>query len=204
MKFTYEMSSERAVFLGTEGPRFASKNYSMSKHTSKLEERSNRHIFLCVIPSAWKMFFFFNLLKERHCACYQRTQSKRDSSQTKVISNPAYSNVVTHKSLSQQNTGQILIMKYRFEIQTKGKNILLFVTTYNSGVLKLKEILRRTDRHQPEPCTNLSECPHCHLLEEHVAQRPLWSELRSLLSKTLGFSDIHVFTRILKTVTVLR
>ena len=54
------------------------------------------HVFLFVPPPQREKRV---LLKERHPACYKRTQLKRDSSQTNGISNSAYSNAATQKSL---------------------------------------------------------------------------------------------------------
>ena len=54
------------------------------------------HVFLFVPPPQREKRV---LLKERHRACYERTQLKRDSSQTNGISNSAYSKAATHKRL---------------------------------------------------------------------------------------------------------
>ena len=54
------------------------------------------HVILFVPPPQREKKFF---LKERHRACYERTQLKRDSSQTNGISNSAYSKTATHKRL---------------------------------------------------------------------------------------------------------
>ena len=54
------------------------------------------HVFLFVPPPQREKRV---LLKERHRVCHERTQLKRDSSQTNGISNSAYSKAATHKRL---------------------------------------------------------------------------------------------------------
>ena len=92
IKFTCEMSSERAIFLDTEvfkGPRFASNKIMILDVQThfKATKRSNTLISLHATPSASKRV----LLKERHFVCYERTQLKRNSSQANGNSNSAYS-----------------------------------------------------------------------------------------------------------------
>lgn len=68
----------------------------MSKNTSTAATETSQymHFSLCH-PSAWERV----PLKERHCAFYEQTQLKKDSSQTNDISNSAYSNAAAHKNM---------------------------------------------------------------------------------------------------------
>ena len=65
------------------------------------------------------------------------------------------------------------------------KNILPFVTTYNPGVPKLNEILLKKwspITKNPNPSTNLSECPHCSLQEGQITQRAFGQSFLTLRS----------------------
>ena len=98
IKFTCEMS-ERAVFLlDTEvfkGPRFASnKILDVQTHFKATETFQYTHFSSCHPLSVKKGF-----IKGQTLRCYERTQLKRNSSQANGISNSAYSNAATHRSL---------------------------------------------------------------------------------------------------------
>ena len=99
IKFTCEMSFERAVFLDMEvfkGSRFEQSTRCLNTLQSNRNVPIHAFLFVSHPPlTAWKRL----LLKQRHFACYERTQLKKDPSQANGISNPGYSNAATHKSL---------------------------------------------------------------------------------------------------------
>ena len=80
----------------------------------------------------------------------------------------------------------------------KSKNILPFVTTSNPGVQKLKVILMKKwspITNNPNPSTNLCECPHRRLQEWQITQRAFGQSFGTFKScQTLVFSDIQAFS----------
>ena len=117
--------------------------YSMSKHISKLQKRSNTRISLHATPSASKRV----LLKQRHYVCYERTNSIKEKFESskrdfkfrlleRGYPQKLVNNIQAEVDFSSRNNA----LKYK---PKTSKNILPFVTTYNPGVPKLKEILMK-------------------------------------------------------------
>ena len=174
--FTYEMSS---VFL-SRYRSFQRTPFSVEQRTRcpktlqrRLQKRANTCISLRATPQVQKGF---HALKERHCAFYEQTQLKKDSSRTNDTSkfNSAYSNAAAHMNLltkykPRSNSHNETTLEIQFKAIPKRSTIRHHL--YNPGVPKLKEKLV-FDHQQREPCTNFSKCSHGRLQDGKITQRP--------------------------------
>ena len=116
-------------------------------------------------------------LKERHCAFYEQTQLKKDSSRTNDISNSAYSNAAAHKNMltkhkPRSNSHNETTLWNSIQSHSK--------TSYHSSPPiqpRSTETQRDPyqklvfDHQQREPCANFSKCSHCRLQQGKITQR---------------------------------
>ena len=114
----------------------------MSKHISKLQKRSNTRVSLHATPSASKKSFI-----KGETLCLLRTNSIKEKFESskqdfkfrlleRGYPQKLVNNIQAEVAFSSRNNAS----KYK---PKTSKNILPFVTTYNPGVPKLKEILMK-------------------------------------------------------------
>ena len=144
IKFTCEMSSERAVFLDTEvfkGPRFAS-NKVLDVQTQKATETFQyTHFSSCHPLSVKKGFIKGETLRLlRTNSIKEKFESSKRDFKFRLLERGYPQKLVNKIQAEVDFSSRNSASKYK---PKTSKNILPFVTTYNPGVPKLKEILMK-------------------------------------------------------------
>ncbi|XP_068692864.1 uncharacterized protein [Montipora foliosa] len=145
IKFTCEMSSERAVFLDTEvfkGPRFASnKILDVQTHFKATETFQYTHFSSCHPLSVKKGFIKGETLRLlRTNSIKEKFESNKRDFKFRLLEHGYPEELVNKIQAEVDFSSRNNALKYK---PMTSKNILLFVTTYNPSVPKLKEILMK-------------------------------------------------------------
>ena len=115
----------------------------MSKHILSPQKLSNIRVSSHVTLSTLRRF----LSKEKHCVCWELTQSKKSSSQWNEIFNPVYAIEASYPLEFIESILTDIDFSWRkAALQTKpktSKNLLPFVTTHNPATPNLKKILMK-------------------------------------------------------------
>ena len=145
IKFTCEMSSERAVFLDTEvfkGPRFASnKILDVQTHFKATETFQYTHFSSCHSLSVKKGFIKGETLRLlRTNSIKEKFESNKRDFKFRLLERGYPEELVNKIQAEVDFSSRNNALKYK---PMTSKNILPFVTTYNPSVPKLKEILMK-------------------------------------------------------------
>ena len=145
IKFTCEMSSEHAVFLDTEvfkGPRFASnKILDVQTHFKATETFQYTHFSSCHPLSVKKGFIKGETLRLlRMNPIKEKFESSKRDFKFRLLERGYPQKLVNNIQAEVDFSSRNNALKYK---PKTSKNILPFVTTFNPGVPKLKEILMK-------------------------------------------------------------
>ena len=142
IKFTREMSSERAVFLGTEvftGHRFASnKVLDVQIRFKATEAFQNTPFSSCYPLSVKKKGETLRLLRTN--SIKERFETNKQDFESRLLGRGYPQKLVNKIQAEVEFSSRNNSLKYKPKIS---KNILPFVTAYNPGVPNLKEILMK-------------------------------------------------------------
>ena len=145
IKFTWEMSSERAVFLDTEvfkGPRFASnKILDVQTHFKATQTFQYSHFSSCHPVSVKKGFIKGETLRLlRTNSIKEKFESNKRDFKFRLLERGYPEELVNKIQAEVDFSSRNIALKYK---PMTSKNILPFVTTYNPSVPEHKEILMK-------------------------------------------------------------